>query len=249
MIQTCIFDIDGTLSSHGKPVDASIARSIEALRADREIVFASARPIRDILPLLPETLHDALIVGCNGGMIWQNDTFHHIDFFDPADVASILAYLKSHRLPYLLDGSWHYSFSVQTHPFHDYVDSLSGHKVSEADLLSEGVTKILVLDEQYETMYDFLSSHAIQYSSAYHQKDRFYDLTPNQSNKYIALSEHGIDFSSVAAFGNDANDFMMLDHAQVAVFVGEESIFGNADYYCTIEEMPTVIEGISTVIA
>jgi len=245
MIQTCIFDIDGTISSHGKPVDASITRSIEALRADKEIIFASARPIRDILPLLPETLHDALIVGCNGGMIWQNDDFLHIDFFDPDDVSLILAYLKSHQLPYLLDGAWHYAFSAQTHPFHDYIDSLSAYKVSEAELLSEGVTKILILDEEYEAMYDLLASHAIDYSSAYHQKDRFYDLIPNRSDKYLSLSRHGIDFSSVAAFGNDANDFLMLDHAQVSVFVGKASIYGDADYYCAIEEMPAMIEGIA----
>jgi len=49
----------------------------------------------------------------------------------------------------------------------------------------------------------------------------------------------------VPAFGNDANDFLMLDHAQVSVFVGEASVYGNADYYCAIEEMPTMIEGIA----
>ncbi len=245
MIQTCIFDIDGTLSRHGKPVDASITRSIEALRMDKEIIFASARPIRDILPLLPEAFHDALIVGCNGGMVWQKNDFLHIDFFGPQDAALILAYLKAQRLPYVLDGAWHYSFSAQAHPFHDYIDSLSEHKVSEAELLSEGVTKILILDEQYDVVYDFLTSHGIDYGSAFHQKDRFYDLMPSQSDKYLSLSRHGIDFSSVAAFGNDTNDFLMLDHAQVSVFVGEASVYERADYYCAIEEMPAMIEGIS----
>jgi len=56
----------------------------------------------------------------------------------------------------------------------------------------------------------------------------FFDLTPHRDDKYLALRAQGVDFASAAVFGNDANDFAMLRHAAVSVFVGEENVFDGA---------------------
>jgi Predicted hydrolases of the HAD superfamily len=64
-----IFDVDGTLSFDGKTISPLINRAIKDLiDADNEVIFASARPIRDLLPMIP-SFTDHKLIGANGAMI------------------------------------------------------------------------------------------------------------------------------------------------------------------------------------
>ena len=247
-MKTYIFDIDGTISKNGKPIEPDISQSLESLSQDNKVIFASARPVRDILPLLPKQFHTSTIVGCNGGMIWEDNHLKSIHYFEPEAIKIILGYLKENQVPYVLDGSWNYAFSSTAHPFHDYVRSLTDHEVSESSILDEGIIKILVLDKShYEPVHDLLDANAITYSSAYHKKDDFFDVTPKDNNKYASLLEYGIDFSSAIAFGNDANDFLMLDNASISVYIGSNPIYTDANYYCEIEEIPETLKRIRNI--
>ncbi|KZT91292.1 putative hydrolase [Lactiplantibacillus plantarum] len=50
-----VFDIDGTLSFDGRTIASPITRALTYLiREHHKVVFASARPIRDLLPIIPE---------------------------------------------------------------------------------------------------------------------------------------------------------------------------------------------------
>ena len=50
-----IFDIDGTICFDGHHVDQSIKHRLVKLKnAHNNVIFASARPIRDLLPVIPE---------------------------------------------------------------------------------------------------------------------------------------------------------------------------------------------------
>ncbi|MGO5864836.1 HAD hydrolase family protein [Staphylococcus aureus] len=61
-----VFDIDGTLCFNGKSIDPSIIDSLLQLQhAGHELIFASARPIRDLLPVLPEVFHQHTLIGAN----------------------------------------------------------------------------------------------------------------------------------------------------------------------------------------
>lgn len=247
-MKTYIFDIDGTISKNGNPVEAYITESIENLNSKNNVIFASARPIRDILPLLPKKFHNSLIVGCNGGMIWEKGDLKNIHYFQSENLKIILNYLKKNKLPYVLDSAWKYSFSSIKHPFHNYIASLSDNKISEEKIINEGVTKILVLDNnEGELIHNFLQSKSIMYSSAYHKKDDFFDLTPQKDDKYLSLSEYGIDFSSVISFGNDSNDFTMLDNSFISVFIGSDTIYENASYYCEMKDIPKILKRIEHV--
>jgi len=247
-MKTYIFDIDGTISKNGKPIDPDISQSLENLSQDNKVIFASARPVRDILPLLPKQFHTSTIVGCNGGMIWEDYRLKSIHYFDPETMNIILDYLKENHVPYVLDGSWNYAFSSTPHTFHDYIRSLTEHEVSESSILDEGVIKILILDNRlYKSMHDLLDSRSITYSSAYHKKDDFFDVTPQNNNKYSSLLEYGIDFSSAVAFGNDANDFLMLDNASISVYIGSNPVYTDATYYCEMEEIPETLKRIRNI--
>ena len=244
-MKTYIFDIDGTISKNGKPIDPDIHQSLESLSQDNKVIFASARPVRDILPLLPKQFHSATIVGCNGGMIWEDNRLKSIHYFEPEAMNIILSYLKANHVPYVLDGSWHYAFSSVDHPFHDYVRSLTDHEVSESSILDGGVIKILILDNRhYDPLHDLLDANSITYSSAYHKQDDFFDITPQDNNKYSSLLGYGIDFSSAVAFGNDANDFLMLDNAAVSVYIGSNPVYTDATYYCEMDEIPKILKKI-----
>jgi len=50
-----VFDLDGTICFKGQPLSASITSALEdCLQHGHDVIFASARPIRDLLPVLPE---------------------------------------------------------------------------------------------------------------------------------------------------------------------------------------------------
>ena len=49
-----VFDLDGTICFKGKPLSQEICAALdECIQIGHEVVFASARPIRDLLPVLP----------------------------------------------------------------------------------------------------------------------------------------------------------------------------------------------------
>ncbi len=85
-----VFDIDGTLCFDGRLIDQTIIDTLLQLQHDgHELIFASARPIRDLLPVLPSVFHQHTLIGANGAMISQQskisvikpihtDTYHHI---------------------------------------------------------------------------------------------------------------------------------------------------------------------------
>ncbi len=68
-----VFDLDGTICFNGKPVSEKILVSLETLVAHgHEVIFASARPIRDLLPVLHERFHAYPMIGGNGSLISKN---------------------------------------------------------------------------------------------------------------------------------------------------------------------------------
>lgn len=66
-----VFDIDGTLCFDGRLIDQTIIDTLLQLQHDgHELIFASARPIRDLLPVLPSVFHQHTLIGANGAMIF-----------------------------------------------------------------------------------------------------------------------------------------------------------------------------------
>lgn len=65
-----VFDIDGTLCFNGKSIDPSIVDALLQLQnSGHELIFASARPIRDLLPVLPEVFHQHTLIGQSSSII------------------------------------------------------------------------------------------------------------------------------------------------------------------------------------
>lgn len=245
-MQNYVFDLDGTIVKQGKPIQPMIAQKISQLSAENTIIFASARPVRDMLPLIPATLHHCLMLGCNGGMAWQAGEFLFTHVFSANDARRIVDFLKQERVPYVLDGIWQYAFSSHPHPFHDYIRTLSDNEADESSILREGVTKILVLDSNARSGLDHvLAAQALNFNLHHHRDDNIFDITPQVENKYLSLRSLDIDFDNTIAFGNDANDFAVLDHAKISVFVGEATHYPAATYYSETDLIPSLLDEIS----
>ena len=68
-----IFDIDGTICFDGNHIDQSIKNRLMQLNDENhKVIFASARPIRDLLPVIPE-FADYNLIGGNGSIISKTD--------------------------------------------------------------------------------------------------------------------------------------------------------------------------------
>lgn len=244
-MNTYVFDLDGTIVLNGKPVSDDITTALMDIRLHGQVIFASARPVRDMLPLLSESLHDCLMIGCNGGMAWRNGEFIFSNSFEDIHARDLIDTLKKLSIPYVLDGLWNYSISDTPHYFHQYLGTLSEKKAEEEQIVAEGISKILILDSKARKHMDYLfEKRKYSFNIHHHKSDDLFDITPQAENKYLALKRLGVNFRTTTAFGNDANDFAMLKHANIAVFLGMKDDFKDADYYGSVTDLPILLKDI-----
>lgn len=243
-----IFDIDGTISQAGQPISASIADAILALRERCQVVFASARPVRDMLPLLPDALHDAVMVGCNGGMAWQRGEFMINEKFDADSAACMLAWLDEAQAAYVVESHWQYGFSPIAHDFHAYVRSLNTTfpPVDRQIVMEQGVNKILILNMVLrEELLRYLSTQSFQVVEKLHRFDDCFDLMPSQTDKVNALDRLAIAPEHAIIFGNDLNDQAMLARAGHSVVVGEFTPATAPHQRVAFEQVPQAIQALA----
>lgn len=239
-----IFDIDGTISQRGDPLSPAMAEAITAARTRFQVVFASARPVRDMLPLLPDHLHDAVMVGCNGGMAWQRGKFLIDEKFEPDVIAQIVAWLDEAHAAYVIESHWHYGFSPVAHVFHDYVRSLNTRTppIECRTVLKEGVNKILILDMHLrDTLLAHIAEQQWDLVEKHHRMDDCFDLMPRHTDKVNALDRLEITPEHAIIFGNDLNDQAMLARAGHAVVVGSFESHTPPHQRVGFEEVPKAI--------
>ncbi|GFO50862.1 hypothetical protein ikelab_01370 [Lactococcus garvieae] len=63
-----VFDLDGTIVFNGYEIEANILEKLRQLDEKVKIIFASARPVRDMLPPL-EDFPDNDLIGGNGSIV------------------------------------------------------------------------------------------------------------------------------------------------------------------------------------
>lgn len=235
-----IFDLDGTICFKGKPLSPAITRALHQLEeAGHRIVFASARPIRDMLPVLPKPFHNGTLIGGNGALISENGTITFSQAFSPAIVESLMSTLHEHQATYLIDGEWDYSYTGRT----DYpiLTNLDPHRLAKNIPVSEhpSIVKLLILSStEKESLLETLGEMDIILHL--HAQEDVIDCSPKGIHKRAALSH--LNITDYIAFGNDANDITMIEGARHAVMIGDHQALRP---HCT-ESIPfsTEIEGM-----
>ncbi|MEF3331441.1 HAD hydrolase family protein [Oceanobacillus oncorhynchi] len=93
-----VFDIDGTICFDGKTIDSSIIQALEEIKAaGHQVIFASARPIRDLLPVLPKSLQQEKLVGGNGAYTSNGKKMDVIHFQDSL-LTKLIMLVEDHQI-------------------------------------------------------------------------------------------------------------------------------------------------------
>ncbi|SOC08341.1 hypothetical protein SAMN05880501_10563 [Ureibacillus xyleni] len=230
-----VFDIDGTLCFDGKTIHETIIDALIELNADgHEVIFASARPIRDLIPVLPQQFKKGKLVGGNGCFISQNEKIT-ANFFTSDLLQHLYAIIQQYQLTYLADGEWDYAFTGNTtHPIYQNINHSSAKNYSLLEL--QKVCK-LVLFKPSLAIIDKLSRLPVSITP-YKSEDAI-DISPLGINKVYGLEKlHIRDF---IAFGNDSNDQCLFEKAHFSVCVGNNDVRKYASLKITKEEVAKTI--------
>lgn len=218
MTSTLVMDIDGTICFDGLSVEARIVDALnDAREAGWQLVFASARPVRDQAGVLAGHFPDAIRIGANGAMAATDGQIQVFSAFEKGQRDAILRALAEADARFVADGVWDYAHNLaEEHVFLERIDSeRHAMRVCLDDL--DSILKLVVVDHDDAaglTAALVLSGCAV----VTHRGEPLIDVAPTGVDKSVALVSLGID--EYIAFGNDLNDRRLLAGAEYAVGVG-----------------------------
>lgn len=213
-----VFDLDGTICFKGQPLSAEICAELSKCSEEgHEVIFASARPIRDILPILPKDFHGFRMIGGNGVFVYQNNEIE-VASFNFLTIQAMLQLIQEYNLSYLVDGRWDYSFTGdESHPIFRNLDP---HKTAQNVPLAQldGIVKFVLFTQSTE-IEQILET--MQVTIHKHEGEGIFDISPRGIHKWAGLQKLGLFAGEYIAFGNDTNDISMFNYALEGVCVGE----------------------------
>jgi len=213
-----VFDLDGTLCFDGKSIDMKIMEALQELRkAGHQVIFASARPIRDLVPVIPKSFHEGLMVGGNGAFTYEHGKIQ-VTHFEQKLLDQFISLIDQHQLKYLADGQWDYAYTGDiAHPIYLNIDKTSSVNISLEQL--RPVCK-LVLFQPNEEVLKFLETLPVTVTN--YKTEHAIDISPLGINKVRGL--HRLNIHQFIAFGNDSNDQCLFENAVHSVCVGNNDV-------------------------
>ncbi|SOC44990.1 HAD-IIB family hydrolase [Ureibacillus acetophenoni] len=233
-----VFDIDGTVCFDGRTIDESICLAFdEIVRANHEIIFASARPIRDLFPVLPEPFRHGSMVGGNGTFVFEQGKIQ-VEYFKDDLLKQLLTCIEANQLTYLADSDWDYAYTGDTdHPIFKNIDKTSAENREITEL--QTICK-LVLFHPSEQVLQELSQLPI--TTVQYKNEHAIDISPLGVNKVSGLRKLKVD--QFIAFGNDSNDQCLFEHAVHSVCIGDNDVKRYATETISRAEIPATIRRI-----
>nr|WP_276562651.1 HAD-IIB family hydrolase [Bacillus sonorensis] len=212
--------MDGTICFEGQPVSEHLLMAFEELKAQgHEVIFASARPIRDLLPVLHERFHHDKMVGGNGSMVAREGKIMSTACFDDRTLSDMMQLLEEHRLAYLIDSDWDYAYTGPAgHPILKHLDPQKRAKNVALGELRHIVKILLLTSKNMKKVEEQLGKMDVVVHV--HANEGVLDVSPRGVDKWSGLQQLGIKLGEYIAFGNDANDIPMFKYALYAVMVG-----------------------------
>ncbi|WP_406015907.1 Cof-type HAD-IIB family hydrolase [Streptomyces sp. NBC_00984] len=216
--RTLVFDIDGTLCFDGRTIDDRILTAIgECERVGHHVVFASARPVRDLLPVLDGAFASAELIGGNGSLVSVDSEVRARAAFDPAGLGALLEAVGQYEATYLADGPWDYAYTGPAdHPIRGRVDQGNLARMVDIAELPEVVKFLVVGASDMAALAEV--GRGLGMTVNHHLDEAIIDFAPGSTTKWEALRWMGI--GEYVAFGNDINDVDLLRNAERAVRVG-----------------------------
>ncbi|MGT2888432.1 HAD family hydrolase [Streptococcus didelphis] len=208
-----VFDLDGTIVFDGKSILPEIKQELNRIKNKYTIIFASARPIRDMLPLLEDfTAND--IIGANGAMYRQKQEIFLLETIRQTIVDRISEIITAYDLDYILDYEWDYSSRIRN-PQNAILGKLDKARLaSNIPFKKEKVSKIILFGVTKKLAE--LLSQLEGVNGLYHEDVEEFVITAQGIDKSFALKKL-IQDNPYIAFGNDYNDSRLLEEAALGV--------------------------------
>lgn len=232
-----VFDLDGTICFKGVPISKRIIHALRKMEErGHQIIFASARPIRDMLPVIDSYFHKNILIGGNGSLIAERKNIIYTQPFSLKELEYIKSLIKEFNATYLIDGEWNYTYTgAENHPI---LKNLDTHKMAKNIHLDNhnSIIKILILScEDMEKLEKKLLG--VDVVTHRHQKENLLDISPKNIHKRSALEQLNIKNGEYIAFGNDANDISMFKDAAHSVMIGfHEELSKYATEFIPVDE-------------
>ncbi|GIN10672.1 Cof-type HAD-IIB family hydrolase [Shouchella clausii] len=216
-----VFDLDGTICFKGQPVSEKLLIALEKLvKKGHEVIFASARPVRDLLPVLHDRFHQYPMIGGNGSMVAVKGKIISTVNFDEETLVNIIQLLRTYKVSYLIDSDWDYAYTGPlTHPILNNLDPQRRAKNVRLDELQSIVKILMLTSNNMKEVEEQLSKMNVVVHS--HESEGVLDISPKGIDKWSGLQQLGVKEGEYIAFGNDANDIAMFQHAFYSVMIGE----------------------------
>lgn len=216
-----VFDLDGTICFQGQPISSKIVQSLSALHnSGMEVIFASARPVRDMLPVIDEAFHHCTMIGGNGSLIYKEGKLVKSHSFSINAINEIKKLIDQYRAAYLIDGVWNYAYTgPDDHPILQNLDPANLAEKVALDSLQPIVKVLILSSNDMEQLCEQLLKLDVYVHV--HSNENVLDISPSGINKWSALNSLGVKDKSYVAFGNDANDTAMFEHALHTVMIGD----------------------------
>lgn len=236
-----VFDIDGTICWDGRAIPQDILEELRLLRKIRQIIFASARPIRDLLPVLPRHFWDCSLVGGNGAWV-QVGSERHCQAFEESQRAIVDDWIVQRGLDYLVDGAWNYDYvGDPCHRIHRQIDA--GHLAAQVPRETLEFYAKAVLFTTDQKVCESLRGAGLMVKR--HEGEGLIDIAPAGISKYSTLHGFVVREGGYVAFGNDVNDEDLLAHAVESFGVGDHPAVASADHVLSPDEVAGAIKRLA----
>jgi HAD superfamily hydrolase (TIGR01484 family) len=210
-----VFDLDGTLTFDGTEISPLITKELMRINRTNKLIFASARPVRDMLPLLDDFPENDLIGG-NGSIVRSRGKIYTTKSLSTGTVKQIIGFIEQNQLEYVLDYDWNYSARITSS--NEIMNKLDiRHEAKNVPLQEENVIKAILFHVSPELHASLTLDK--QNAVLYHADSEELVITAEGIDKHQILKTL-IGDQEYTAFGNDKNDAELLKNAAYPVVVG-----------------------------
>lgn len=245
-----VFDVDGTICFNGQFIEEEIVKALEYINDKHSLIFASARPIRDLIPVVP-MFKENVLIGGNGSIISEQGNIQVIEYISDKEYIYIKSLIEDYKLSYIIDGSFDYSAKVEKkNLIYRQLDPMKLAKnVSMSEI--EKPIKIILVDiseEIYEEISNKITKNCDDVTINFHRSELNIDITAKGINKYTTLKKI-IGDSEYIGYGNDINDHDLLKNACKSYYISKSDSEVDLDFGITevlSREKDTIVSSIKS---
>ncbi|GBU09323.1 pyridoxal phosphate phosphatase [Gammaproteobacteria bacterium] len=231
-IQAIFLDLDGTALLPDHSVSPTLVKMLDKARAKKiEVVVCTGRNYSSSVKSANDLKIENFMVNYNGGMITNLKNNKIISENSvPADtIEELIGFAKQHKLHLNLyhDDLLYVEAATQEAVFYKEMTNIDFHIINFNDFIGRSSTKALIVaDPARSDEINLLLARKFPKVTIVNSSDTLIEVLPQGMSKAFGvefiINQLGIDKANTMAFGDQWNDYEMLN------FVGHGYLMGNA---------------------